>query len=134
MAENNVKKMASLLHQGATMLDQYCPQCGKILFRLPTGVIYCPVCDKEIKIIKNTDSAKSEMKSNSNSNISQILFENDNDRGIDLTFADVNNQIVKQIKILLNRMNDTHDMDLFAKISINIERLIDILHKLRNLK
>ena len=34
MEDHNIKKMASMLRSGATMLDSYCPQCENILFRL----------------------------------------------------------------------------------------------------
>jgi uncharacterized Zn finger protein (UPF0148 family) len=49
------KKMASLLAQGATMLDSSCPACDTILFRLKSGKIICPRCGAEIKIFKEGD-------------------------------------------------------------------------------
>ncbi|MDP8003551.1 MAG: hypothetical protein C0171_02110 [Caldisphaera sp.] len=41
-----VKKMASLLSQGATMLDKTCPACGLPLFKTKKGEIVCPVHGK----------------------------------------------------------------------------------------
>lgn len=38
-----VKKMAALLMQGATMLQETCPLDGLPLFRLRTGEVVCPV-------------------------------------------------------------------------------------------
>jgi UPF0148 protein len=46
--DKNIKKMAQLLREGATMLDLTCPQCNNIIFKLKSGKKFCPSCNKEI--------------------------------------------------------------------------------------
>ena len=74
MEEPNIKKMATLLRSGATMLDRYCPNCNYILFRLKNDQIYCPICDREVIIVKgdlgNKKSLLTEGKTELGNNIS----------------------------------------------------------------
>ena len=55
MKDDSTKLMANLLHQGATMLDEYCIKCGKILFRLRKGKIFCPSCESDVVSDKRYD-------------------------------------------------------------------------------
>ncbi len=46
--EEDLKRMTNLLRQGATLLSISCPACGSPLFRLRSGELYCPVCQKRV--------------------------------------------------------------------------------------
>lgn len=47
-----IKKMAEFLRKGATMLSIACPNCQNPLFRFKNKEIYCAVCEKQVKIVK----------------------------------------------------------------------------------
>jgi UPF0148 protein len=51
LSDENIKKMADLLRQGASLLSQSCPQCGSPLFKIKDE-IYCPSCGKKVVIVK----------------------------------------------------------------------------------
>jgi UPF0148 protein len=51
MSEGSMKEMAELLRNGASMLSESCPQCNTPLFRLQSGEIICPMCQKPLKIV-----------------------------------------------------------------------------------
>ncbi|RLE61201.1 MAG: hypothetical protein DRJ49_02935 [Thermoprotei archaeon] len=51
--ENLIKKMASLLKAGATMLADVCPVCSTPLFKLKGGEIVCPKCERRVYLVKS---------------------------------------------------------------------------------
>lgn len=53
MTDPDMREMAEMLRQGATMLSMHCPECGTPLFQLKTGEIFCPHEKREVKIVKD---------------------------------------------------------------------------------
>ena len=60
MSEGSMKEMAELLRRGASMLSEACPECGTPLFRLKSGEIICPSCNRPVKLVKG-DATKDEV-------------------------------------------------------------------------
>ena len=52
MSEGSMKEMAELLRRGARMLSESCSECGTPLFRLKSGEVICPSCNKPVKMVK----------------------------------------------------------------------------------
>lgn len=52
--------MAELLRKGASMLSEACPECGTPLFRLKSGEVICPSCNRPVKLVKG-DATKDEV-------------------------------------------------------------------------
>jgi UPF0148 protein len=50
-SNENVKKMAELLRSGNTMLNRSCPVCNTPIFRNKEGDLFCPSCNREVKIV-----------------------------------------------------------------------------------
>ena len=50
---DQVRQMSQLLHKGATMLQESCPDCKVPLFKL-NNQIFCPSCKKKV-IFANSD-------------------------------------------------------------------------------
>jgi UPF0148 protein len=46
--DEGLKRMTRLLLQGATLLDIPCPSCDSPLFKLKSGELYCPNCQKRV--------------------------------------------------------------------------------------
>lgn len=51
MSRESLKKMAELLKSGATMLSTVCPECRTPLYRLKSGEVICPNCNKRYYIV-----------------------------------------------------------------------------------
>ena len=51
--QDKLQRMASLLRDGAAMLQQQCPVCSSPLFKLRSGEIICPMCQKPVVMIKD---------------------------------------------------------------------------------
>ncbi len=47
-----MKRMVDLLRSGATMLADVCPICNSPLFKLKSGDVYCPGCEKRVVFVK----------------------------------------------------------------------------------
>jgi UPF0148 protein len=60
MSEGSMKEMAELLRKGARMMSEACPECGTPLFRLKSGEIICPSCNRPVKVVKG-DTTKDEV-------------------------------------------------------------------------
>lgn len=71
---DNIKKMATLLKEGNTMLDIMCPQCGSPLFKLKNGDIYCGNCQKKVVVLKDEAELESYNKSTLLSDIDDVLY------------------------------------------------------------
>lgn len=135
MSNDDAKKMAKLLHQGATMLDSYCPQCGKILFKLSNGQIFCPICEREIKYEqKDNANSHSHQTQDSSSNVHKVsISRKKSEDNHDLTYSDINNRISIQISKLLKKLETIDDIQLYRKTLESIDLLIDIIIKIRNI-
>lgn len=53
--DETIKKMASLLRSGATMLETTCPSCNVPLFRLKTGDVVCPSCGQRFILVQSDE-------------------------------------------------------------------------------
>jgi len=136
MSEKSVKKMASYLRNGASMLDKYCPKCDSILFRLKSGEIFCPKCNQEVKIVKTDEELASIL--SENRKIEQEFNNSSENKTIRnhsvKNFGEINNQISRLINKLLTMLENTSDMLLIEKILINIEKSLAIMSKLQEIQ
>lgn len=125
MAEDEkVKKLASMLQSGATMLDLYCPVCSNILFKLKNQQIFCPICEKEVKIIKDD---KSEIINNKSKKESPIINTNNFD------FETLNNIYSSLFSNLSKKIQNTSEIQVIENL-INIQlKILEIIKKLREL-
>ena len=56
----DMKGMADLLREGATMLSRSCPECGTPLFKLKSGDIVCANCQRRVVIVPEGEEATAE--------------------------------------------------------------------------
>ncbi|MFH0850041.1 MAG: Sjogren's syndrome/scleroderma autoantigen 1 family protein [Candidatus Bathyarchaeota archaeon] len=59
MSEGSMKEMGELLRKGARMMSEACPECGTPLFRLKSGEIVCPSCNRPVKMVKGDETQES---------------------------------------------------------------------------
>lgn len=48
----NIKIMADLLRQGATLTEYACPACSSPIFKLRSGDLWCASCQKRVIIVR----------------------------------------------------------------------------------
>lgn len=127
MEEQNIKKMATLLRSGATMLDIYCPNCNYILFRLKNDQIYCPVCDREVMLVKDDFGNKKSQLIEGNSELSNKnpTEKHISDRG-NIIFFNVVSRLSKKLE-------ETDDLLVIEKLLSNINQTLDIIKKFKEI-
>ncbi len=130
MEEQNIKKMATLLRSGATMLDIYCPNCNYILFRLENNQIYCPVCDREVILVKddigNKKSQLIEEKTELSNNIPTEKHISNKYERENIIFFNI-------ISRLSKKLEETDDLLTIEKILSNINQTLDIIKKFKEI-
>lgn len=57
-SKDHIKKMSELLRTGAVMLSATCPDCKVPLFKLRSGEIICPSCDRRVVFAADEQEAK----------------------------------------------------------------------------
>lgn len=114
--ESNIKKMAQLLRDGATMLDLTCPQCENILFKLKTGRKYCPVCDREVFF----EEEFKKIKHNQSSDVKNEQINLKSEREI------VKNKITK----ICNLIDNNEQISMIKDLLEILEKLLNVYQKL----
>lgn len=51
VSKDSLRRMAELLKSGATMLSTVCPSCKTPLYKLKSGEVICPNCDKRYYVV-----------------------------------------------------------------------------------
>jgi len=54
--DEDIKSMANLLRQGATLTELSCPACASPLFKLANGVLWCEQCKKRVIKVSEGES------------------------------------------------------------------------------
>jgi uncharacterized Zn finger protein (UPF0148 family) len=111
-----VKKMADLLvREKATMLDKVCPECGTLLYKLPTGKIICPSCNREVKIVKNNMTSETDKPESINQHSN--------------TFTILLHTIYDKIGVLNEKLTNEIDISQIERIAKSIEILFKIYER-----
>jgi uncharacterized Zn finger protein (UPF0148 family) len=111
-----VKKMADLLvREKATMLDKACPECGTLIYKLPTGKIICPSCNREVRIVKD-DTPSAPKKTNS-----KISKSNE--------FTNLLHTIYNKIGVLNKKLQNESDVSQIERIATSVEKLFKIYER-----
>lgn len=118
-----VKDMAKLLRNGATMLGKECPKCGKILFRLKTGSIFCPNCSDAIKQSTKIDRNSVKIHGEENDNSKESSY-----------YYDLNNIFSNLVLKLSKKLEKLDDNVSISQVLENINILLEIIAKLKNLQ
>ena len=88
--DEGIQKAVELMRQGATMLNEACPECSGPLFQLKDDII-CPQCEKKVLIV--SDEAE----------VQEIEKE--------AILAELDLAICTQIETLIKRLDKENDSD-----------------------
>jgi UPF0148 protein len=106
----NMKGMADLLRQGATMLSRSCPECGTPLFQLKSGEIICGNCQRQVVIVPEGEEATAEA-------------------GVQL--QPLEKVLVEKLVSVEKAMRDEEDVEKLKALSELLDSLLGNLKKLR---
>ena len=110
----DVKHMADVLKQGATLTEFACPACASPLFRFKSGELWCVKCDKRVVVIKESGSAERM--------VGQARL------------SSLENTILEKIQALEKKMKEEENADELQKLNASLFSLLESLEKLRGMK
>jgi len=109
----SVKKMATLLRQGATMLADACPQCGSPLFKVKDD-IYCVKCDRRIVYTQSDEEVEVQ--------------------AVKTLIPELRETLINKLKALNEVVDNETDTEALTKLANLMVLLLQALHKLENIR
>ncbi|MGQ9759502.1 MAG: Sjogren's syndrome/scleroderma autoantigen 1 family protein [Candidatus Methanomethylicaceae archaeon] len=110
--DNVAKKGADLLRAGAVMLQTYCPDCKTPLFRLTSGEVVCPGCDRRVIFVKSDEDERSIEESLKSSELEENLMKK-----------------IEKLKEKMATTDNPEELDKLAKTLSSLLELVDKLHR-----
>ncbi|MEM3458279.1 MAG: Sjogren's syndrome/scleroderma autoantigen 1 family protein [Candidatus Bathyarchaeia archaeon] len=112
--EQDVKRMADLLRQGATLTELACPACASPLFRLKSGDLWCAKCEKKVIIVKEGEEPTKAT--------SPMVLDT-----LEAT-------VMAKVQELQNRIQQETDVGELEKLGKVLSELLENLEKIRKIK
>ena len=106
----DMKGMADLLREGATMLSRSCPECGTPLFQIKSGDIVCAKCKRRVVIVPEGEEATAEA---------------------GMRLESVEKVIVEKLVTLGQAMSQESDPEVLRSLSELMDSLLGNLERLR---
>jgi len=108
------KKGAELLRAGATMLNTHCPECKTPLFKLSSGEVMCPGCERRVVFVKSDEDKREVLEL--------------------MKVSELEEDLVRKIDQLKEKMSKTDDPVELEKMAKSLSSLLELLGKLREKK
>jgi UPF0148 protein len=112
--DEDIKRMVSLLRQGATLTDLACPACASPLFRLKDGNLWCAKCEKRVIVVKEGEDEAKLARS--------------------MALENVETTLLAKIQDVQNRMQHEENVEELQKLSTTLSGLMESLEKTRKAK
>jgi UPF0148 protein len=109
----NIKKMADLLRQGATLTEYSCPACSSPLFKLRSGDLWCASCQKKVIIVKEGEPEP---------------------KTADPTLSNLESTIITKIQELEKKLLEEEDPEKLQNLGTTLSTLLKNLENIRKMK
>jgi UPF0148 protein len=110
----NIKIMADLLRQGATLTEHACPVCSSPIFKLRSGDLWCASCQKRLIIVKEGEP-EPEAKETP-------------------VFSRLETTLINKIEQIENQLAEEKDPEKLTTLGATLSSLLKNLEKIRNIK
>jgi len=110
----NLKAMADLLRQGATLTELPCPACSSPLFKMKSGDLWCAKCQKRVVVVKEGESP-SEVTS-------------------PVMLTSLESTILSKIQEVERKIKEETDFEQLNKLGNILSTLLENLEKVRKIK
>jgi UPF0148 protein len=110
----NIKNMADLLRQGATLTEHACPACSSPIFKLRSGDLWCASCQKRVIIVKEGEP-EPEAKETP-------------------VFSRLEKTLVTKIEQIEKQLAEETDPEKLTTLGATLSSLLENLEKTRNIK
>jgi len=110
----NIKIMADLLRQGATLTEHACPACSSPIFKLRSGDLWCASCQKRVIIVKEGEP-EPEAKETP-------------------VFSRLETTLMTKIEQIEKQLAEETDPEKLTTLGATLSSLLENLEKIRNIK
>lgn len=110
----NIKIMADLLRQGATLTKHACPACSTPIFKLKNGDLWCTNCQKRVIILKEGEPEPKESEAPA--------------------FSSLESTVLGKIQEIEKQLAEESDAKKLNALGATLSTLIETLEKIRNMK
>jgi UPF0148 protein len=112
----NIKVMADLLRQGATLTEYACPACSSPIFKLRSGDLWCASCQKRVIIVKEGElEPKPEAKETP-------------------VFSSLETTLMNKIQQIQQKLAEETDLEKLTALGATLSALLENLEKIKNIK
>ena len=112
--DDDIKRMADLLRQGATLTDLACPLCASPLLRLKDGTLWCGKDQKKVLLLKEGEEPPKPT----------------NNAAMDKLEA----TLMAKMQDLQGKIQHTDNVDELQKLTAALSDLLDSLEKIKRMK
>ena len=110
----DIKMMADLLRQGATLTEHSCPACSSPLFKLRSGDLWCASCKKRVIIVREGEPEP---------------------EATDPTFfSSLESTILVKIQEIEKELREEKDAEKLQNLGTTLSTLLKNLEKIRKMK
>ena len=110
----NIKIMADLLKQGATLTEHACPACSTPIFKLKSGDLWCASCQKRVIILKEGEPEPEASEAPA--------------------FSSLESTILGKIQEIEKQLAEETDSKKLKTLGTTLSTLLENLEKIRNMK
>ncbi|HDQ06400.1 MAG TPA: hypothetical protein ENN36_06745 [Candidatus Bathyarchaeota archaeon] len=110
----NIKAMADLLRQGATLMEHSCPACSSPLFKLKSGELWCVSCKKRVIILKEGEPEPKAPQAPA--------------------FSSLESTILAKIEALEKQLAEETDAEKLNSLGATLSTLLENLERIRKMK
>lgn len=110
----DIKHMADVLKQGATLTEFACPACASPLFRFRNRELRCVKCDKRVVVVKEGESTE-RMEGQAR-------------------LASLENTILKKMQTVEEKIREEENADELQKLNAVLSSLLESLEKLKKMR
>ena len=110
----NIKIMADLLKQGATLTEHACPACSSPIFKLRSGDLWCASCKKRVIFVRAGEPEPEVIEAP--------------------VFSSLESTILGKIQEIEKQLAEETDAEKLKTIGATLLTLLENLEKIRNMK
>jgi len=110
----DIKIMADLLRQGATLTEHACPACSSPIFKLRSQDLWCARCQKRVIFVREGEPEPE---------INEVPM-----------FSSLESTILGKIQEIENQLVEENDAEKIKTLGATLSTLLDNLEKIRNMK
>jgi UPF0148 protein len=115
---DDIKRMADLLRQGATLTDLSCPACASPLFRFKNGKLWCVKDQKEVVLVKEGEQPEKRTGQTT----------------ANPSFDSLETTLMTKVQDLQNKIQQTDNIEELQKLSTALSELLGNIEKIKRIR